>query len=155
MRLARLPVDPEILAATEAAALSNTAFEASKKRLREIQSELADSKSVASNEIVKFQKLFVAPTPTELLRGYVNAEHERRKNGTELAQPDEPTILAPIDAYMRGSKGPLGVRSARQQSRHPDGPGSGNVYPASWQGRTVKPPKPALAPWQVKPMGAK
>ena len=147
-RLARLPIDPAITAAIEAASDSLRVFEDGKKKLREIQSALSDAGAVVSAKILKFQSTFKPISEHQLRRDYINAEQSRRAAGQAPAR-DEPVILAAVDGYMRGGKLPVGMNNTRAQNRHPDG--AGKVYPQSMQGMRVAPPK--VASWQVKARG--
>jgi flagellar biosynthesis/type III secretory pathway chaperone len=155
MRLARIPVAPEVKTAVFAAAEAEDKFNGLMTLCRNLQEQVLHCKAVVSRRIVEFQNEFTPQTPGELIKSHLKAEQARRAAGTEASKTDEPVILAPIDAYMRNSRGPMGVRSSRQQSRNPDGPRAGNVYPASWQGRRVAPPPPVdHRTYVVKPRGA-
>lgn len=148
-RLARIPIDPAIALAADKAAVAELAFEQGKQNLRQIQSEIEKSKWAISDAVVTFQKQFVPQTPGELIKQYLAREQARRiANGGDAPRPQEAEPMTPLDAHMRSSKGPLGVRDPRQSAR--------GAYPASMRGQMapgwVAPPA-ALAPWATRPKG--
>jgi hypothetical protein len=150
-RLGRLPVDPAIKEAILAAAAAEDYFEGSKVTCRNLQAAQVHAKTVVARRVEEFQSEFQPVTPGELIKSHLKAEQARRAAGT-YKPPEQAPPASVLDAYMQsGAKGPLGVRSARQASRHPDG--SGPTYPASMRGQRVAPPPPAQAPWRVKPHG--
>jgi len=149
VRISRLPIAPEIQTALADVVEREDLFEGSKTECRRLQLALTDARGRVAAAVVKWQESFPVISPDQLLRNHVRAEHERRMNGTELAPVQERTILAPIDAYMANGKNPIGVRSARQQNRHPTIAG-GKVYPSSMMGMKVAPD--AQAPWRVAPL---
>ncbi len=76
-------------------------------------------------------------------------EQERKRNGTDKPQGQERQLLCDLDRYMAGSKGPLGVKRARQGHRHPDA--SGPTYGPEMRGQRIQPPK--VPSWNIKARG--
>jgi hypothetical protein len=144
MRLARIPVDPAITEAIEAAGQSEQRFEEAKQNLRQLQGDLLQARSVVAAKIHTFQNTFIPMTPSDLIRQHLKAEQQRKIDGVN-ARPDEAPPATPLDAYLKSSRGPLGIRSARQSQR--------GAYPASMRGQRVAPPVAALTPWKTRPMG--
>ena len=150
VRLARLPIAPEIQTALADIVAAEDTFAGSKTTCHELQLALSAARGVVAKAVVAWQQSFTVISHDQLLRDHVRSEHQKRMGGSEMAAPQEPVILAPIDAYMRGSKGPLGINSARQANRPPAG--ADRVYPAAMRGMTVLPP--AQKPWAVEPLGS-
>jgi hypothetical protein len=149
--LSRAPVDPAIKEAVFSAAEAEDHFEGSKVTCRNLQAVQAHAKTVVQRRVEEFQNEFQPMSPGELIRDHLKRAQQRRIDGTDKPQAPVRQILTPLDAYLAGSKGPLGVRSARQAQRHPDGPQGGQTYGPEMRGQYVKPP--AQAPWAVKPRG--
>lgn len=151
-RLARIPVAPDIKQAVFTAAEAEDIFEGSKVTCRSLQAAQAHAKAVVARRVEEFQSQFQPQTPDELIKSHLKAEQQRRRDGTDKSQAPERQLLCPLDAFMAGSKGPLGVRRARQGQRHPDGPQGGQTYGPEMRGQRIAPPK--VPTWQTKPRGA-
>jgi hypothetical protein len=145
-RLARIPIAPEIKEAIFAAAAAEDVFEGSKVLCRNLQNQLLHARGVVAAKIVSYQGCFIPQSPSELIRDHINREHQRRiANGGVDTRPDEAPAPSPLDAYMKSSRSPLGIRNARQANR--------GAFPASMRGMKIA--VPAVKPWQTKPMGTK
>ena len=152
MRLSRIPVSQEIKAAIFAAAEAEDVFQGLMVTCRNLQEQILHLKAALARRVGEFQAEFVPQTPGELIKSHLKAEQQRRRDGTDTRPSEQSPPASRLDAFMQGSRGPLGVRSARQLSRNPDGPRAGPVYPASMRGQRVAPPK--VPTWQTKPRGA-
>src|ERR1035437_539548 len=135
VRLARLPIAPEIQTALADIVEKEDLFEGSRTTCHELQLALTNARGIVAKAVVGWQSSFTPISPGTLIRDHLAAEHKRQlANGGVDQRPQEAEPASPLDAYMKSSRGPLGIRSARQAQRHPDGPSAGPTYPQSMFG---------------------
>jgi hypothetical protein len=148
---------PEAKAAAELAQAqydtANAALNALRERVKLCHDAIPAARKFAAQAWERYHSHFPPKTSAQVHREMMERETERKRNGTDKPQSQERVLLCDLDRFMSGSKGPLGVRRARQGHRHPDGPSGGPTYGADMLNQTVAAPRDA--PWNVKPLGTK